>query len=420
MFMKIAIWGMGVSGLSALKYLKTKTDHDVVAINQGKLESWSSKDEVLTYINHDQCFDQDEAADLANEIELIIISPGISPKISALKPFKHIKKICEVEFAAQRLSQPIIAITGTNGKTTTATMIAKALEASGKSVFLGGNIGVPLCELLLSEENVDIIVLELSSFQLELMDEFRANMAIILNITPSHMERYSDPLEYKNAKLNIVMNQQATDLYLAPDDLQYVKTKAIKKVFKPIEGHDFSNSKLVGEHNKLNFSVVEHVLKFCEIQNYPAVIQNLINTFAGVKYRLEFVRTFKQVDFYNDAKSTNPAATIAAVKAFTGKKIILILGGKLRSHEKDIFKELRTHTCIKQVYAIGESRLDINRSLGKYLKVIEIERLEDVIDDIKFEYTSAVLFSPGFPSFDQYQNYMARGEAFEKLVQALL
>ena len=237
--MNIAIWGMGVSGLSALRFL-SKKNHNLFAINSGNPAEWGQISEVYKYVSKDQCFDQSQIPQELT-LDLIILSPGIDPRIPELARYRDVKKYCEVELAYKNLKRkiPIIAVTGTNGKTTTVTLMAKALEKAGQKVFLGGNIGTPFCDISLNEEQFDYIVLELSSFQLELLEEFRANFACILNITPSHMERYDDFRDYEVAKMNIQNNQMNEDKLVAPDIYFSKHSQSQKIPMRNLEGFNW-------------------------------------------------------------------------------------------------------------------------------------------------------------------------------------
>lgn len=416
--MKIAIWGVGVSGLGAIKYLTQENIHEIYIINQGAVDSWYEKSGVSEFVGTDKCFAQNECSHLAGELDKIILSPGIDPRIDELIPFKAIKKICDIEYVFPHITKPIIAVTGTNGKTSTVTMIQDCLEELGKNVFLGGNIGVSPFEAMGRMDEFDYFVLELSSFQLELIDTFRADVGVVLNISPSHMERYDEFSQYVKAKLNITMNQTSSDLLLLDYVLLEVETDAEKKEIEPIRGYDFSKSKLLGEHMRENFFVVEQVLKRFDLFDKDTV-QEFINSFPGVKYRLQYIGTIKGVDFYNDAKSTNTASTMAALNAFGSKNVGLIIGGKLRDETQDFKPGLKQSASNISLFLFGEAREYLREQLEDAYKLSVKEKLEDLMNDIVISEFDVILFSPGFPSFDQYKNYIERGEHFNKLVEEL-
>lgn len=411
--MNIAIWGLGVSGISALRYLSRNTSHQLYAINQGSVDSWAQKREVTQFISENNCFDQ---ADISKDLhlDLIILSPGIDPEIPELRPFNQVEKICEVElaFRESKRNLPIIAVTGTNGKTTTVTLISEALKLAGKRVFLGGNIGTPFCDFVEDEVQYDVVVLELSSFQLELLDSFRANIACILNITPSHMERYQGFNDYESAKLNIVSNQNENDWYIAPAKYLDQASAARKIELAKLSGHKWEHSVLKGEHHKFNFYIVEKVLEYFHFSPKD-IVQNLIDSFRGVSYRLQYLGEIEAAKFYNDAKSTNTEATLTALKSFSDTGVVLILGGKRRDGIQDL-SAIKDFKSIKKIYAIGDAQEEINSQLGQDFEVYLAGDLESAfINSVKDGVT--VLFSPAYPSFDQYKNYIARGEHFDNL-----
>lgn len=411
--MNIAIWGLGVSGISALRYLSRKSSHQLYAINQGPVDSWAQKTEVTQYISESNCYNQAEIKkDL--KLDLIILSPGIDPTIPALKPFDQVEKICEIELAYRESKKnlPIVAVTGTNGKTTTVTLISEALKLAGKRVFLGGNIGTPFCDFIENEDQFDVIVLELSSFQLELLDKFKANIACVLNITPSHMERYQNFNEYESAKLNIVNNQKENDWYIAPEKYLGKGLECRKIELTKLAGYRWDSSVLKGEHHKFNFYIVEKVLEYFHF-SAKEIIQNLIDSFRGVSYRLQYLGEIEEAKFYNDAKSTNTEATLTALKSFSDTEVVLILGGKRRDGVQDL-SAIKEFKSIKKIYAIGDAQEEINSQLGQDFEVYLAGDLESAfINSIKDGAT--VLFSPAYPSFDQYRNYIARGEHFDNL-----
>ncbi len=411
--MNIAIWGLGVSGLSSLRFLAQKTQHKLYIINQGDVSSWIT-DEILTYVSQEACLSQDNALELTGMLDLIVLSPGIDPRQEIFQNFLEVETICEVELAFRYLKKDAkyIALTGTNGKTTTVTLITKALEAAGKNVFLGGNIGTPLCEALLLDEEFDFYVLELSSFQISLLKDFHPQIAIVLNITKSHMERYDSIQEYIDAKLALGNNLTTNDLWIAPSEYINTSSSATKKEIQMISGYSFEHSILVGNHYKLNFFVVEQVLNFFDLDSQK-IIQNLINTFSGVKYRLEYLGEFKGAKIYNDAKSTNTSSTYSAISAFKDKKVACLLGGKLRDLSQNL-KELECDDV--DFYGFGEAKDFISTQL----KCIIADTLSSLILELDFEKYDVVVFSPAFPSFDQYKNYVERGKDFENLIQKLI
>lgn len=413
--MRIAVWGVGVSGLATLKYLKKFHPKDeVFAVNAGALDSWKFKADVLELLTEDKCLEE-SICEL--DFDQIIIAPGVDKRKGKIKEYidRGVEVISDIELMFRNLGSdiPVIAITGTNGKTTTTTMMELAFRKSRKKVFCGGNIGTAACEFFFGD--YDFVILELSSFQLESITHFRPNMSIILNITESHMERYDKVEDYVNAKKMIFKNQGANDLFIGParyDELADVKFLPIGIV----EDYDFSQSKLIGDHQKQNLFCVEQALKFFKIDEVSEIIQQIINEFSGVKYRLQFEKKINGLTFINDAKSTNIDATISAIETLSSNKLILILGGQLRSDDVDFIEKLFSFE-IGVIYVFGQAKDLLEQKLKDKFQTIKLDRLELVIADIKKNYSDGtVLFSPAFPSFDQFKNYIDRGESFSNLV----
>lgn len=433
--MKIAIFGLARSGLAALKYLTT-TEHQLYLVNKGAPKTWSAWEEVHSFIDKDlididHCFDQEDAQDMLAEMEQIILSPGIARSHPALKKALKlgVAVISEIEFAFIHSDIPVVAITGTNGKTTTATMVAQALEGAGKKVFLGGNIGRAYSEILLSKENFDYAVIEVSSFQLESIETFHPQIAMLLNISANHTERYDSIDDYAHAKYNIFKNMQTCDHALIDVDLDVSGVRATVHYIKSLESleslesFDFSKSNLVGSHNYQNFYCAWKVLKLLNIDNATSVMQKFIDTFPGVKYRLQYVGNFEGLKFYNDAKSTNSAATESAVRAFqnnSSEALYLILGGKLRSDKVDILDKLQGLN-ITEIFVMGEAKDLLEKNLCGEFQVKSFDNLTEVFNMIRSKkLKGSLLFSPAFPSFDQYKDYEERGEDFFKKVKEIL
>ncbi|RPJ73228.1 MAG: UDP-N-acetylmuramoyl-L-alanine--D-glutamate ligase, partial [Alphaproteobacteria bacterium] len=379
-----------------------------------------------------------------NEIDLVILSPGIPRDHQLLVPLnnKNIPIWGELELAYRYLEDsdklsPIIGITGTNGKTTTTTFLGEMIECDHKKVFVGGNIGVPFCDYALEvlkghSAVADFILLELSSFQLESIDHFHVNIAIFLNLYQNHGERYSSIEDYGKSKFNITNRFTEHDLLIYPEDFALVKEWAIsqkgKKIAvhteKPVSCFDLSKFKLPGLHNKVNLNFILEAAK--EIKLSTEAIQKCIDTFSGVHHRIEFVdggSSLAHVKIFNDAKSTNWDATLTAVKAMEDLpgKLFLIIGGKKRGHGDSILPYLDfLKSKVHFFYLIGEMGSEIEAELKGKVDYKLTKTLESTIKDFKENQKvepSILLFSPGFPSFDQFKSYVHRGEHFIDLLQ---
>jgi UDP-N-acetylmuramoylalanine--D-glutamate ligase len=258
---------------------------------------------------------------------------------------------------------------------------------------------------------------ELSSFQLESIETFHPFIAIIINITKSHMERYESIEDYKNAKLNILKNQNSNDYVITGVEVQ---TEAFVIDIKPLSKFDYTHSKIIGEHNKYNFFCAYEVCRLLKFPDLDTHFQSFIDDFKGVSLRLEYIGEYQGLSIYNDGKSTNDAATVAAVNSFShDDNLYLVLGGQLRSRDISLQRSLMGKN-IKQILAFGEARDVIKKELNEY-DVICFESLENIFDYVRSSsLKGCLLFSPAFPSFDQYKNYEVRGARFTKLSRDLL
>jgi UDP-N-acetylmuramoylalanine--D-glutamate ligase len=425
---KVAIFGMGKSGKSALA-LARKHKQDVYVVNKGDPKEWWVSEGLDHLCSACSCFSEEDFAQHFHKMDEIVISPGIPVTHPALVKAreKNIPIISEVEYAYRYTHHiPVIAITGTNGKTTTTTMITEALKKAGKKVFCGGNIGIPYCDLALSEEKVDYAVIEVSSFQLETIKDFHPKIGLILNVFPNHSERYDDVHEYARAKFRMLLNMTENDhliLGLENPYLNDINNHPAHKTFfqkGDLPSHfktqfEFGKARARGEHNEANFYAAFEVLKLLEIENLEDLFQEFINEFPGVAHRLEFVLEKDGLTIYNDAKSTNSLATTTAIKAFKDSThpLYLILGGKLRNETDRLLPELLPFKGkITRIFTIGDVTDRLFEELKNDFEVEKAFELKNVFQKVK-GLKGNVVFSPAFPSFDQFKNYVDRGDKFK-------
>ncbi len=428
---KVAIFGMGKSGKAALKLAK-KYKQDFYVVNRGPVNSWFEAEDLSTFCSTCSCFSEEDFAQHFHKMDEIIISPGIPVTHPALKRAveKGVPILSEIEYAYRMTKDiPVIAITGTNGKTTTTTMIAEALSRAGKKVFCGGNIGVPYCDLALSEEKVDFAIIEVSSFQLETIRDFHPHIGLILNIFPNHSERYDEVSDYAKAKFRMLLNMNESDHLILGTENPYlddIQSHPSQKTFFTkgslpegfSEQFDFSSAKVKGEHNEANFFAAWKVLELLNIPNLPELFQEFINEFPGVAHRLEFVLTKDGITLYNDAKSTNSLATVTAINAFkeSSEPLYLILGGKLRNENDKLLPDLLPYKGkITKIFSIGDVTEKLASELGQDFEVEKSYELKTVFQSVlKQKLKGNLVFSPAFPSFDQFKNYVDRGEKFKQ------
>jgi UDP-N-acetylmuramoylalanine--D-glutamate ligase len=334
--------------------------------------------------------------------------------------------------------EKIIAVTGTNGKTTTVTLIGDMLKNLKCPYFVGGNIGLPFSHyanekiLGLNKTPAAVVVLELSSFQLESIQDFRPHVAVVVNLTFSHQERYSTFSSYQRAKFQITKNQQAEDFLIFLESSEYIDnwphTLPMQKIPFNLqsatatltEHYSLSQFQLPGTHNIENLFCAVKALALLGLEGQG--IQQTIDTFEGVHFRVEKVKNDRAYTVYNDAKSTNIAATMKAILAVSvpEKKLYLIFGGRPRSEEAAFVSNGTFKNYVSKIFLIGETTDHLAKNLEPdNMNIVKSYTLENAVRTINQEpnFTGIILFSPGYPSFDQFENYQARGSFFEKLFQ---
>ena len=428
--MKVLVVGNGTSGQSVAEFLKKK-DIEVVFATSKEIDEKQLSKEILDR--------------LLSGLSFVVTSPGVKRNVCLLKEARKrkIKIIGEFEFGANLLSGKVVAVTGTNGKTTTVSIIHHLLQNHSSSVFLGGNIGVPVTSFAEKTQSQDVTVLEASSFQLSQTSKFRPNIAAILNLAEDHLNYHGTMKNYINSKFKITKNQTSNDFLLlnADDELLMQllpKTKAQifyfstkRKVFgcyvkgdsiyfndnlKTTKLVSLKRTKLVGEHNVSN--MVCAVLAVWLLTQNVNHFQNL-KTFQGIAHRIEFVKTINGVSFYNDSKATNPHSTIVATKSFSCG-IHLILGGSDKGYLFDeLFKAFPQN--VKSIAVFGETKNKIVSSAKKF-NFTNFQVCESLKTAIKICFEKAksgevVLLSPACASFDCFSNYKERGVCFKQIVK---
>jgi UDP-N-acetylmuramoylalanine--D-glutamate ligase len=387
-------------------------------------------------------------SDRIYECDFIVTSPGVPSDSPVLVKTvqRDLKIYSEVEFASWFCKGKIIAITGTNGKTTTTALMNHTLNSCGMRCYAAGNIGNPFSEIVLDIKEDEFVALETSSFQLDFIEHFKPNFSIILNITPDHMDRYeNDFSKYVASKVIIAKNQAEENFFIYNADdsntLETMKNSRVQKlgfsVAKEIPVGAFhkngnmnfawfgkaskvcSSQELFikGEHNIANALAVMAVAKLLNIPNQK--IRDAFSSFKGVEHRIEFVRELNGVEYYNDSKATNVDSVVVALKSFE-KPIYLILGGKDKGNNYDDIKDLvKQH--VKKIYAIGISAQKVADYFGSFIETEKKESLEACVEaaNKEAETDSVLLLSPACASFDMFNNYEHRGQIFKDAVNKL-
>jgi UDP-N-acetylmuramoylalanine--D-glutamate ligase len=379
--------------------------------------------------------------------DCIVISPGVPADLPVLKLArqKGIPVVPEIEVADWFLKGQLAGVTGTNGKTTTTTLLGKIMETSGFSTFVGGNIGVPLLSAVDLDPPASVIVSELSSFQLETIDSFRPHVAALLNLSPNHLDRHPNFEAYVAAKARIFSNQTHDDYaILNADDenvMNLVPSICSQKVFfsrrKELVNGVFlsgeivlyrvqslevalmrtSDVRLLGEFNLEN--VLAAATAACVLGAEFGSIRRAVRGFSGVEHRLEFVREIRGVDFYNDSKATSVDAAVKALSAFE-RGVHLILGGKDKGAP---YKPLRSlmQDRVREVLVIGAAKERIVSDLAGAVDIVEAGDLETAVRTAAEHARpgDVVLLAPACSSFDQFENFEHRGRVFKDLVERL-
>jgi UDP-N-acetylmuramoylalanine--D-glutamate ligase len=450
---KILVVGLAKTGLAVARFLKdrgaqvTATDlkerdqlnsyaHE--ALNMGiSLELGGHKIEGFT------------------DSDLIVVSPGVPHRTIPLEAARRagVPVIGEVELACRYITEPIVAITGTNGKTTTTSLIGEMLKASGRKAFVGGNIGAPLIDYLNSGTHADVIVAEISSFQLDTIERFRPKVGVLLNITEDHLDRYNDFHHYVRSKGRLFKNQDSTDVailnrrdpavceleseisglrlyfnvnsaetYHFVSEARHGAVIRDKEMICGLPGQapvilSLAKFGLKGEHNVENAAAASLAALVAEAD--PAGIQMALDTYQGLHHRMEYVRTVNGVHYYNDSKATNVDAVKRSLESFDSP-VILIMGGRDKGGSYAVLKQL-IKKRVKRLIAIGEAGEKILNALGGLTHGEGTRSLEDAVH---LAHPAAapgdvVLLSPGCSSFDMFSDYAERGEVFCKAVEEL-
>ncbi|MGV8145123.1 MAG: UDP-N-acetylmuramoyl-L-alanine--D-glutamate ligase [Alkaliphilus sp.] len=445
---RVLIIGLAVTGVPLVKVLKTLgakiVVNDMKTKEQLKKSILELKDYNVEYIlgRHPDNIDE------IGHIDLAVISPGIPLEIPFIKKIvkKQIEIIGEIELAYRLTEASIIAITGTNGKTTTTALTGEMLKKSNLKTHIVGNIGVAAISKVIEAQAEDVMVMEVSSFQLESVVEFHPKISVLLNITPDHLDRHKTMLNYKNAKANIFSKQNCNDYAVINFDDSVVrdigKKITAKKVFFSSrqqlnegiyvdKGHivirfekkerviEIDKIKIPGNHNLENALAATAIAYIMGVET--DVIKDTLETFEGVAHRLEFIDEVNGVRFINDSKGTNPCASIKAIEA-VNSPIILIAGGMDKGSEFSEFIQA-FDSKVKMMLVYGETagklyETALAEGFKKVLKVCDLEKAACIAfsNSIKGD---TIMLSPACASWDMYTNFEKRGEHFKEIVLSI-
>jgi UDP-N-acetylmuramoylalanine--D-glutamate ligase len=442
---KVSVIGAARSGVAVAKLLKSHNANVFVSDSAvaDKLQS-----SILNLQSEKIEYEIGKHSNRVYECELMVISPGVPSNapvvLEALK--RNIKVVSELEVGSWFCRAPIVAITGSNGKTTTTTLTGRILSDATKKHVVAGNIGTAFSSVVLELAETDIAVLEVSSFQLDHIDKFRPKISVLLNITPDHMDRYNHSMEkYAASKARVFKNQRDGDMLIYNIDDEWtnkiIHQAQCRKIGlsvqkKLTEGAFVEDSKLItstsgtrteiidinqifikGMHNLYNSMAAALVGQLLGVD--ATSIQSTLKTFEGVEHRLEFVRKLNDVSYYNDSKATNVDSVWFALQSFK-EPIVLFLGGRDKGNDYSRLTEL-VRKQVKAIVAIGESADIVEQSFKGTTVITKASSMEEAVDIARFlaQPGDVVLLSPACASFDWFKNYEHRGEVFKQLVNKL-
>jgi len=358
--------------------------------------------------------------ELLDGVDLLVKSPGVPPAapLAAAARERGVTVWSEVELGFRLLANPILGVTGTNGKTTTSELLGDIFRAADKGVAVAGNVGRPLTGLDGALGEGAWIVCELSSFQLEDVDTFRPHIAILLNLAPDHLDRHGTFEDYRVAKLRIFENQTAEDVAVVPRGFATIPGEARRIEFS-LEDELPAEPSIPGEHNRENAAAATAAARAAGIPD--DAIAAALSAFAGVPHRLELVREVAGVRFVNDSKATNPEAAERALSAYP-PGIRLILGGSRKGIPFARLAKRAAASGVAQAYLIGDSADEIAEAL--VAEGVRFTYSRDLPTAVRDAFRDAdpgevVLLSPACASYDQFRDFEERGERFRELVEAL-
>jgi UDP-N-acetylmuramoylalanine--D-glutamate ligase len=441
---RVLVVGLGKSGVASALFLKSRGAR--VTVSDSKPET-ELRNEILLLLERGITVETGGHGERTfREQDLIVVSPGVPIDAPQLLQARNLGEplIGEIELASQFLAGPIVAITGANGKTTTTSLAGEIIAAGKFPTLVGGNIGTPAISFVDQAGPKTWIVLEVSSFQLETTINFHPKIAVILNITPDHLDRHKTFANYVNAKARVFENQSVDDFtvfnaddpttaalsnrtraqlfwfsrnnevergaFVRGDQIYFRDGHSEREIMPPPE------VPLKGTHNLENVlaGISIGMLVGCQ----PAEVREAVRNFKAVEHRLEFVARIAEVDYYNDSKATNVDATIKALESFPAN-VHLILGGKDKGSDYTVLNELLRQR-VKRVYTIGAAAAKIESQI----QGAEIDRAETLENAVRHASESAtpgdvILLAPACASFDQFQSYEHRGRVFKETVHSL-
>ncbi len=452
---KVMVVGLGLSGMAMVRFLFKQKARVSVCDQRGlpaikaqlSQAGFSKRLSSMTLYSGAQ---DDAKGSAFLDQDYVMISPGIPlslPSLVAVRR-KKIPILGEFGVAASRLSAPMIGVTGTNGKSTTVTLIQELLKAGGHRSVLAGNIGVPLLDVV--EKKADWFVAEISSYQLDTVTRLRPRMGVLLNVTDDHLDRYASFSAYGRSKLRLIEECRGKDLIVYNRDDAFLhrhlqKNDRARKVSfslkpssamlvgnlwgtqeeiiyrksrKQIESYSLQKTRLVGLHHVQNMMASIAVAREAGIPQMK--IQKVLDRFKGLPHRMEFVRELDGVRYYEDSKATNVDAVVKALEGFGAKQVVLLAGGRDKGGSYGPLARMAAQK-VKKAVLFGESKQLIAKDLKRTTPVALCQNLSEAVNRASQIAApgDVVLLSPACSSFDQFKDYKERGELFQRLVKEL-
>ncbi|MBA4396580.1 MAG: UDP-N-acetylmuramoyl-L-alanine--D-glutamate ligase [Syntrophus sp. (in: bacteria)] len=441
---RILVIGLGKTGTATARFLSRRGADVVVTDEKAFVELKDVLDQMRgegVKFHFRPC-----VPDIVSDVEMVIPSPGVAPFHPMLVEAVRINKqvLSELELASRFLKRPMIAITGTNGKTTTTTLIGEIFAKSGISAFVGGNIGTPLIDYVGGLQTDDYVVVEVSSFQLQWVRDFRPDVAVLLNVTADHVDYHGTFAEYRRVKERIFENQTGQDLAIlnADDDTGALSRRLAARiacfsssrrlaqgifldggqiVHHPSAGdaemYPLDMVKIPGIHNIENIMAAVMAVRWAGCR--PEAIIDAVTHFRGVAHRIEYAGEKDGVVFYDDSKATNVGAVLRALETFS-RPVVLLMGGRDKEGNFEMLSDMIAKR-VKALILFGEAREKIAALLGSAARTDQAATLREAMP-LAWRSAAAgdvVLLAPGCASFDEFKNYKERGAVFKQWVGSL-
>ena len=441
--MKVAVLGLGISGRAAVRYAR-HCGAEVLVSDIRSEQRVVAEDGAFLAETDVEWEAGGHSREFLNRAEVLLVSPGVDLALPLFKALQDdgVRIVGEFAIAAGLIKVPVVAITGTNGKTTVTTLIGDILTNAGKRVFVGGNIGTPLYEYLLHPADYDMVVAEVSSFQLETAGNFAPDVGVLLNITPDHLDRHGSMEKYAEAKMQLFIHQQPESVAvingddplcrrLIPGVPSIIRTFGVGQASSAVVGNHTITVKIENSQEEYRFDDSGR-LNTITLMNYAAAIlatrtlactqaqiMKALMAFRPLPHRIEFVAEAGGVKYYNDSKATNTGAVIGALTQFPGN-VILIAGGRDKNDDFRLLRE-SVATKVKKMVLIGEAAGLLEEALADLVPILSARSMEEAVRTAA-QHAGAgdvVLLSPACASFDMFTSYGHRGSEFKKAVLAL-